>query len=232
VPKRPRPRARVVSPETDSAEADAGVLIGPLLAATRKKKKWTLSQLAKASGVAIGTLSKIENGKSGASFDTVVRVANALEMSFDALLGPNSARFASGRRSISRAGEGLKFGFGRYDYEIPCNDLVSKAMVPLVMTINAREIALRSKWQSHAGEEYIYIISGEVQMHTEFYVPVTLQTGDSAYIDSMMAHAFVNVGSGDAKMLSVCLSGSLEELFGRRATLAVGGAVTFDIDKD
>ena len=130
MPKRPRAR------ETDSAEADAGVLIGPLLAAARKKKKWTLSELAKASGVAIGTLSKIENGKSGASFDTVVRVANALEMSFDALLGPNSARFASGRRSISRAGEGLRFGFGRYDYEIPCNDLVSKAMIPLVMIIN------------------------------------------------------------------------------------------------
>jgi len=70
VPK--QPRARVVSPEMDSAEADAGVLIGPLLASTRKKKKWTLSQLANASGVAIGTLSKIENGKSGASFDTVV----------------------------------------------------------------------------------------------------------------------------------------------------------------
>jgi transcriptional regulator with XRE-family HTH domain len=227
-----RPGARIVSPETDSAEADAGVLIGPLLAATRKKREWTLSKLAKASGVAIGTLSKIENGKSGASFDTVVRVANALEMSFDALLGPNSTRFASGRRSVSRAGEGLKFGFGKYDYEVPCNDLISKAMIPLLMTINTREVALRSKWQSHAGEEYIYIISGEVQMHTEFYAPITLQTGDSAYIDSMMAHAFVNVGSGDAKMLSVCLSGSLEELFGRRATLAVDGAITFDIDKD
>ena len=228
-----RPRARAVSPETDSAEADAGVLIGPLLAATRKKKKWTLSQLAKASGVAIGTLSKIENGKSGASFDTVVRVANALEMSFDDLLGPNSPRFASGRRSVSRAGEGVKFGFGKYDYEIPCSDLVSKAMIPLIMTINTREVSPRSKWQSHTGEEYIYIISGGVQMHTEFYGPVTLQAGDSTYIDSMMAHAFVNVGPGDAKMLSVCLSGSLEELFGRRATPAADGAiVAFDLDKD
>jgi transcriptional regulator with XRE-family HTH domain len=230
VPK--RPRARHVSPEMDSAEAAAGMSIGPLLAATRKKKEWTLSQLAKASGVAVGTLSKIENGKSGASFDTVVRVANALEMSFDALLGPNSARFANGRRSVSRAGEGVKFGFGKYDYEIPCNDLVSKAMIPLVMTINTREVAPRSKWQSHAGEEYIYIISGEVQMHTEFYVPVALQTGDSAYIDSMMAHAFVNIGAGAAKMLSVCLSGSLEDLFGRRATLAADGMISFGLDKD
>jgi transcriptional regulator with XRE-family HTH domain len=80
----------------DSAEAAAGMSIGPLLAATRKKREWTLSHLAKASGVAVGTLSKMENGKSGASFDTVVRVANALEISFDALLGPNSARSPAG----------------------------------------------------------------------------------------------------------------------------------------
>jgi hypothetical protein len=47
-----------------------------------------------------------------------------------------------------------------------------------------------------------------------------------------MAHAFVNIGTDAAKMLSVCLSGSLEELFGRRATLAADGVVSFDLDKD
>lgn len=219
------------APELGSSAAEPGVSIGPILAATRKRKDWTLQELSKASGVAIGTLSKIENGKSGASFDTVARVASALGMSFDDLLGPNNPRFASGRRSVTKSGDGVRFGFNKYEYEIPCNDLVSKAMIPLIMTINTRELAPRNRWQSHPGEEYIYVISGAIQMHTEFYGPVTLNVGDSAYIDSKMAHAFLNVGSSEAKMLSICLSGSLEELFGKRGALAIDSAESFDKEK-
>jgi transcriptional regulator with XRE-family HTH domain len=227
-----RTSTRRVAPEEGVGGGDAGVSVGPLLAAARKRKGWTLQDLGRASGVAIGTLSKIENGKSGASFDTIVRVAGALEMSFDDILGPNSPSFASGRRAITKAGDGVKFGFGSYQYEIPCNDLVSKAMIPLIMNINIRELMPRNKWQTHPGEEYIYVLSGSIEMHTEIYGPAKLDAGDSAYIDSMMAHAFVNVGAGEARMLSICLSNSLNELFGRRTRIAADGtSLSFDNDK-
>lgn len=204
------------APEEEASLAGTSSGIGSLLAAARKRRNWTLQDLASASGVAVGTLSKVENGKSGASFDTVARVASALEISFDDLLAPTSAKFASGRRSITKAGDGLKFGFSSYDYEIPCNDLISKGMIPLIMHIKTREVLPRNKWASHSGEEYIYVISGAIDLYTEFYGPVRLEVGDSAYIDSMMAHAFANSGEGDARMLSICLSGSLKELFGGR----------------
>ncbi|MGM4915012.1 helix-turn-helix domain-containing protein [Rhizobium sp. 768_B6_N1_8] len=80
------------------------------MAAARKKRGWTLHDLADASGVAVGTLSKVENGKGGASFDTVARVSIALEAGFYDLLAPNSPKFPGGRRSIAWAGEGKKFG--------------------------------------------------------------------------------------------------------------------------
>jgi transcriptional regulator with XRE-family HTH domain len=202
-----------IAPESGAPTSTSGSHVGELLAAARKRKGWTLQELGKSSGVAVGTLSKVENGKSGASFDTVSRVAAALNISFDDLLGPNNPRFASGRRSISKAGEGLKFGFSSYDYEIPCNDLISKGMIPLIMDIKTTELLPRNKWASHAGEEYIYVISGEIEMHTEFYGPVRLGPGDSAYIDSMMSHAFVSVHDSGARMLSICLTSSLNELF-------------------
>ncbi|TQI65298.1 XRE family transcriptional regulator [Bosea sp. AK1] len=175
---------------------------------------WTLTQLSQASGVAIGTLSKVENGKSGASFDTVSRVASALRLQFDDVLAPTGKKFASGRRSVTKAGEGIRFGFRSYNYEIPCNDLISKAMIPLLMTIKTREVLPADQWASHPGEEYIHVIAGAIELYTEVYGPVRLEKGDSAYIDSLMPHAFVNVGKGDARMLSICLSGSLRELFG------------------
>ena len=197
------------------AEADhpAEQSVGAILAQARRKRGWTLTQLSKASGVAVGTLSKVETGKSGASFDTVSRVAGALELRFDDVLGPTAPKFASGRRSITKAGDGIKFGFENYSYVIPCNDLVSKAMIPLLMTIVARDLMPRDMWASHAGEEYIHVLSGAIEFHTEFYECTRLEAGDSAYIDSEMKHAFVNVGEGDARMLSVCLAGSLDELF-------------------
>ncbi|WP_425105113.1 helix-turn-helix domain-containing protein [Ancylobacter sp.] len=227
-----RKRKRI-APEEGSGSVAESVSIGPLLADARRRKGWTLQELGRKSGVAIGTLSKIENGKSGASFDTVVRVARALEVSFEDILSPNGPKFASGRRAITRKGRGVKFGFNYYEYEIPCNDLVRKAMIPLQMTIKTRELMPRSKWQSHPGEEYIYVVSGAVDLHTEVYGPVRLEAGDSVYFDSMMAHALVNVGDGDAFMLSICLSASLDELFASNSDLRVErGAIIFDNGED
>lgn len=187
--------------------------IGRSLAAGRRARGWTLAQLSTRSGVAIATLSKIENAKSGASFDTVARVAKALGLRFDDILSLSSPRFATGRRVVSRAGEGMRFGFGSYDYVIPCNEMIGKAMVPLIMTIKTRTVLPPEAWASHEGEEYIHCISGSIELHTEYYGPARLDPGDSAYIDSVMRHAFVSVGRGDATILSVCLADSISALF-------------------
>ncbi|HWX47517.1 MAG TPA: XRE family transcriptional regulator [Roseomonas sp.] len=187
--------------------------VGRKLADGRRAKQWTLARLSEESGVAVGTLSKVENGKSGASFDTVARVARALGLRIDDLLSPASPRFAMGRRIISKRGEGVRFGFNSYDYIVPCNELTRKAMVPLIMTIRTREVLPPESWASHEGEEYIYVLSGSIELHTEFYEPTRLDAGDSAYIDSTMRHAFASVGDEDARILSVCLADSLPRLF-------------------
>ena len=59
----------------------------------------------------------------------------------------------------------------------------------------------------HPGEEYIYILEGPVEIHTEFYEPVVLQAGESIYIDSTMGHAYVvPEGCEEALVLGVCSS--------------------------
>jgi transcriptional regulator with XRE-family HTH domain len=205
-----------VAPEIGDIGGVAGESrIGEALQGVRTERGLTLQDLARLSGVSSATLWKIENGRSGASFDTIYRIAIALGLSLDQILKqPISERFATGRRSISRAGEGVSFGFSSYDYLVPCGDLVSKRMLPLIMTIKSRQPLPRNKWATHSGEEYIYVLEGEIELHTEFYQSVRLKAGDSAYIDSQMKHAFANVGKGDGKMLSICLTGSFEDLFG------------------
>ena len=79
-------------------------------------------------------------------------------------------------------------------------------MIPLVMRIKAREVAPLEEWSNHDGEEFIYVTSGTVDLHTEFYAPLRLSVGDSAYIDSTMRHSFVSVSEIDAEILSICMT--------------------------
>src|SRR5690606_13664541 len=92
----------------------------------------------------------------------------------------------------------------RYDYQVHAKDLMRKAMIPLEMDIRATVPPGPSGWSSHDGEEFIYVLSGEIEIHLDEYAPFRLKTGESAYIDSRMRHAFVKCGDEPARMLSIC----------------------------
>ena len=82
----------------------------------------------------------------------------------------------------------------------------------------------------HSGEEYIYVIEGRVEIHTEFYDPIVLEAGESIYIDSNMGHAYVAAeGCNEATVLGVCSSaddGLMQSLMSLHADEPV--AVTVD----
>src|SRR3546814_8436462 len=59
----------------------------------------------------------------------------------------------------------------------------------------------------HQGEEFIYVLEGRIEVHSEFYDPVTLDVGEGIYIDSSMGHAYVVAdGFEEALVLGVCSS--------------------------
>jgi mannose-6-phosphate isomerase-like protein (cupin superfamily) len=91
----------------------------------------------------------------------------------------------------------------QYLYEMLCTDLSRKHFVPQITRIVARSLADFSELPRHDGEEFIYVVSGAVELHTEFYEPTRLDEGDAAYFDSTMGHALVSVGAGDATVLWV-----------------------------
>lgn len=192
-------------PETDK---DFGVRVKDL----RLAQKWTLERLAELSGVSISALSKIENGQVSASFDTIVKIAQAFRLTFAELFtstltepAPKS-HFVAGRRTYTYAGRGMPFSTAYYDYQVHSAELIHKGMIPLVMVIKAREVLPRKDWSTHSGEEFIYVTRGVTELHTEFYAPLRLSAGDSAYIDSTMAHCFVSIGEEEAQILSICLT--------------------------
>lgn len=59
-----------------------------------------------------------------------------------------------------------------YTHQMLCNELASKNMLPYITTIKARDVSEFSTWIRHADEEFMYVISGELNFISERYRPV------------------------------------------------------------
>jgi mannose-6-phosphate isomerase-like protein (cupin superfamily) len=111
------------------------------------------------------------------------------------------------RRSIGRLDQAVRVNTPNYDYFYLCSELRRKRMIPVLTHIRAKSVEEFGDLVHHSGEEYIYVLDGKVEVHTDFYDPVLLEQGESIYIDSNMGHAYLAAeGCEEAVVLGVCSS--------------------------
>src|SRR3546814_8705003 len=80
-------------------------------------------------------------------------------------------------------------------------------MIPILTRIRAHGAREFGDLVRHQGEEFIYVLEGRIEVHSEFYDPVTLDAGQGIYLDSSMGHASVVAeGCDEALVLGVCSS--------------------------
>lgn len=164
----------------------------------------TMQALARQSGLSVSTISKIENRQISPTYDTLLRVATGLGVDVADLFAAPSQTRVAGRRTITRRGEGVVHRTPQYIYEMLCGELSAKRFIPLVTTVTAHAVAEFPGLIRHEGEEFIYVLSGRVTLHTQHYAPTVLNASDSCYFDSQMGHACVSAGAEDAVVLWVC----------------------------
>jgi hypothetical protein len=88
-----------------------------------------------------------------------------------------------------------------------CPDLSKKKMIPVFGRVRARTLEEFGELLRHAGEEFIFVLTGRVEVITEFYEPVTLEPGQCVYIDSGMGHAYLlGAGCEEASLIAGCTS--------------------------
>lgn len=196
---------------------DDQVMIGRRLKAARRDLGATLADVSGRASVSISALSKIENAQTWPSYDILKRICDALDVAIEDVLSSAEKAGVSSRKTLTRANEGDRFTSGQYDYRAHATELSHKNMVPLEMTIHARSIEEFDHWSCHAGEEFVYVLSGRIAVHTEQYAPYQLGPGESTYFDSSMKHLFVSVGHADARVLSIS-----HDPNGRRAADRIG----------
>ncbi|MEM7172571.1 MAG: XRE family transcriptional regulator [Pseudomonadota bacterium] len=177
--------------------------LGERVREIRKGRNWTLEEVSQRTGLARSTLSKIENEQMSPTFEAVQKLAAGLGIEVPQLFISAEHRPTLGRRSITSAGEGKKHPTPTYEHELLCTEIARKKMVPFKSTIRVRSFDEFSGWVRHEGEEFLLVLSGKVLFYSEFYEPVALGEGDSAYYDAAMGHACVSTGPEDAVVLWV-----------------------------
>ena len=193
------------APEDPLSEPPDGAALGQMVREARKRKNWTLEEAAQQAGIGRSTLSKIENNQTRPGFDIVRRLTKALELETPQLFLQSGQSDISGRRDVTRNGQGENTATPTYAHELLCAELASKAMLPYISTIKARAVTEFDSWIRHRGEEFMYVLNGELELYTEHYRPLPMQTGDSVYYDSGMGHCCISTGKSDARVLWVSL---------------------------
>ncbi|MGF6176110.1 helix-turn-helix domain-containing protein [Ensifer sp. 4252] len=179
--------------------------LGDCLRNLRKHHGWTPQDVSHLTGVAVSTLSKVENDQMSLTYDKLLQICAGLGVHVTELLSGDSKQPpARTRRSVTSATTTLRQLTRNYDYHYLATDLVRKRMVPILAHARARTLAEFGPLTRHAGEEFLIVLKGEIELHTDQYAPVRLKAGESVYIDSTMGHAYLSVGEGDAEMLCVC----------------------------
>ena len=198
------PRSLIEIARTSGEDMPAQPLdLGARVRDLRKARDWTLEQAARQAGIARSTLSKIENGQMSPTYDALKKLAVGLQISVPQLFTPPQAERVNGRMSVTKQGQGNHQATATYEHELLAETLVKKQMLPYRARVRARSMDEFDGWVRHDGEEFLYVLTGVITLYTEFYEPIEMRRGDSAYYDATMGHNVVSNSPEDAMILWV-----------------------------
>lgn len=165
--------------------------IGDRIRMLRLNQKRTLQEIADASELSRSMISKIETNKTVPSVAALVKVAKALATNISNLL-EHDAFLNAIITTRQKAGDNLTStdkGYLIYPY---ASEYHEKKMQPFLFVAKKGEV--KQHELSHEGEEFIYIISGQMKMQVG-EVEYLLKTGDSLYFNSTQKHGIMPVSN-------------------------------------
>jgi transcriptional regulator with XRE-family HTH domain len=169
--------------------------------------------MSAAVGIPVSTLGRIERDLASLTYDKLLQLSERLSIGLLELFSMQQpvaqGPVANARRSIAGEANTITVASRNYDDRYLCSDLRSKIITPIVVDVKASSIEEFGTLITHEGEEFIYVISGSIVVHTSFYEPTQLHAGGGHYLDSQMGHAYIRApGCDSARILAVCASKS------------------------
>jgi transcriptional regulator with XRE-family HTH domain len=185
--------------------------LGSYIRLLRQRNGWTLREMGAKVGIPASTLAKIEQNKLTMSYQKLRQLSSRLGMTMTEFLArvempalESTASRVTARRSLASDSNSVRISTSNYDYQYLCADLREKRMAPVIARVKARDIAEFGEPLRHGGEEFVFVLEGTIEVHLQFYTPVTLAAGNCIYLDGAMGHAYVAKDCQSAVVLLIC----------------------------
>jgi transcriptional regulator with XRE-family HTH domain len=164
--------------------------VGEKIRELREKKGLSLQDMANRTGYTSALLSQVENHLISPPLGALIKIAKALEVKVGTFFGEEPRASCAivrrdERKHISRfaSKEGVSYG---YSYESLGFDKKDRQMEPFLVTLEPATVK-SEKLSTHDGEEFIFILEGEMEVILGGHKDV-LHPGDSIYYDSTIPH--------------------------------------------
>jgi transcriptional regulator with XRE-family HTH domain len=172
--------------------------VGGRLRQLREKRDLSLRALSEKSGLAINTLSLIENGKSSPTVSTLLQIAVALEIpvtSFFETETPKSniAYVRHDRRPQAAFEHGILEDLG--------SGSSIQVVEPLVVTLELNASS-GSQDIGHTGYEFVFCLEGQIAYTIEGHTYL-LETGDSLLFEAHLPHRWKNKSSVKSRFILI-----------------------------
>jgi DNA-binding transcriptional MerR regulator/quercetin dioxygenase-like cupin family protein len=169
--------------------------IGARLRRLRLARGFSLARVAEAAGVSVGFLSALERGHMSASVATLRKLARFYKQNILALFDPsqsNPGRVRPADRKVLEAGPGVRMELLSWGNTV---------MEPHLFRI--APAAGSGESYAHAGEEFLYILKGAIEIELDGADKLRLEEGDSFYFESSTQHCWMNPGKKEAWVIWV-----------------------------
>ena len=182
--------------------------IGSKIKSIRESKNITVEEISERSGLSVEQINSIETDTNLPSLGPLIKIARALGVRLGTFLDDSDALGPIVCRAADREKESsISFSNDAADarkhmeYHPLAQQKAGRHMEPFVIDINPEE-SPSFQLSAHEGEEFIYVMQGEVEIvyGKETY---TLKEGDSIFYDSIVNHHVHGAPGKAAKILAV-----------------------------
>jgi quercetin dioxygenase-like cupin family protein/ribosome-binding protein aMBF1 (putative translation factor) len=190
----------------EKTEDEQALSHGQKIRSTREQRGFTLEELSAKTGIEADVLAQLEVGETYLPLGQLIKLSKALSLKMaDVISGGKEKPFtivrADQRKSFTRFGKARQAKHG-YEYESLAPDKKNRTMEPFIVTLHP---AAADEPSSHDGQEFIFVLEGEMEVFVEDSSDV-LKPGDAIYYDSSTMHLVKAHGDKPAKILAVMVS--------------------------
>jgi quercetin dioxygenase-like cupin family protein len=195
----------VVAAAAAKAETQEALDHGPRLRAIREERGFTLEELSAKTGIEPEVLAQAEAGETVLPLGQLIKVTKVLSLKMADAISAGQESFtivrAHQREAFKRFGQAKQTRYG-YAYESLAARKKDRKMEPFIVTLLP---AAADELSTHDGQEFIYVLEGEMEVTVEDTREV-LAPGDAVYYDATSRHLVRAHGDKPAKILAVIVS--------------------------